>query len=94
MPKVSIIVPVYNAEKYLCECVDSILRQTLNDIELILVDDGILKEQTEGDGVEERLPAVFGNLDFACRYCNITPLRRDNHIFGRHGRGNRLIPAD
>lgn len=40
MPKVSVIVPVYNAEKYMQECVGSILNQTLSDLELILVDDG------------------------------------------------------
>ena len=39
-PKVSIVVPIYNVEKYLHECVDSILRQTLKDIEVILIDDG------------------------------------------------------
>lgn len=39
-PKVSIVVPIYNVERYLNECIDSILRQTLKDIEVILVDDG------------------------------------------------------
>lgn len=39
-PKVSVVVPIYNVEKYLEECVDSILAQTLKDIEVILVDDG------------------------------------------------------
>ncbi|MBR1802154.1 glycosyltransferase [Candidatus Saccharibacteria bacterium] len=39
-PKVSIVVPIYNVEKYLRECVDSILKQSLRDIEVILVDDG------------------------------------------------------
>lgn len=36
----SIIIPVYNVEKYLCQCVDSILAQSFKDFELILVDDG------------------------------------------------------
>ena len=38
-PKISIIVPVYNVEKYLERCVDSLRRQTIQDIEIILVDD-------------------------------------------------------
>ncbi len=39
-PKVSVVVPIYNVERYLKECVDSILNQTLKEIEVILVDDG------------------------------------------------------
>lgn len=39
-PKVSIVVPIYRVEKYLAECVDSLLNQTLTNIEIVLVDDG------------------------------------------------------
>lgn len=44
--KYSIIVPVYNCEKYLRECVESILGQTFHDFELLLIDDG----STDGSG--------------------------------------------
>ena len=40
MPKISVIVPVYNVEPYIHRCLDSILAQTFADFELILVDDG------------------------------------------------------
>lgn len=40
MPKISVIVPVYNVEQYLAACVQSVLAQTYRDFELILVDDG------------------------------------------------------
>lgn len=39
-PLFSVIVPIYNKEKYIIECIDSILNQSFNDFELILVDDG------------------------------------------------------
>lgn len=40
VPKISIIVPVYNVEKYLARCIDSILEQTFSDFECLLIDDG------------------------------------------------------
>lgn len=40
MPKISIIVPIYKVEKYINKCIESILNQTFEDFELILVDDG------------------------------------------------------
>lgn len=56
MPKVSIIIPTYNVEDYLRECMDSVTRQTLKDIEIICINDGstdgsleILKEYADKD---------------------------------------------
>ena len=55
-PKVSVIIPVYNVEQYLRECLDSVVNQTLREIEIICVDDGstdssldILKEYASKD---------------------------------------------
>lgn len=39
-PKISVIVPIYKAEKYLNRCIDSLLAQTFSDFELLLIDDG------------------------------------------------------
>ena len=39
LPKLSVLLPVYNAEQYLCECLDSILKQTFHDFEVIAIND-------------------------------------------------------
>ena len=59
MPKLSIVVPVCNAQKYLNECLDSILNQTLRDIEVICVDDGSKDESGAMlDGYAARDPRI------------------------------------
>ena len=47
MIKVSIIVPVYNTEKYLSRCLDSIVNQTLKEIEIICINDGSIDKSFE-----------------------------------------------
>lgn len=46
-PLVSVIVPIYNVEKYLSKCIESIINQTLSNIEIILINDG----STDSSGV-------------------------------------------
>lgn len=62
MSKVSVIVPVYNVEKYLARCLDSLINQTLQDIEIICINDGatdssadILSKYAEND---ERIKVI------------------------------------
>lgn len=66
MYKVSVIVPVYNTEKFLHRCVDSLLNQTLKDIEIILVD----------DGSKDSSPAICD--EYAEKHDNITVLHLEN----------------
>lgn len=56
MPKVSILIPTYNVEQYLRQCLDSVVNQTLKDIEIICINDGstdnslnIIKEYAQND---------------------------------------------
>ena len=56
MTKVSVVIPIYNAEKYLKECLDSVAGQSLREIEIICVNDGssdgsavILQEYAKSD---------------------------------------------
>lgn len=71
MQEVSVIVPVYNQAPYLAECLDSVLEQTLRDIEVVCVDDG------STDGSERLLE------DYAARDPRIRVLRQKNAGAGR-----------
>ena len=67
MAEISVIIPVYNAEKYLNRCIESILRQSFSDFELILIDDG----STDGSG---EICDRYGRQDH-----RITVIRQHNH---------------
>lgn len=66
MCKVSVIVPVYNVEDYIRECLDSLINQTLTDIEIILVDDG--SKDLSGDICDE----------YAKKDCRIKVIHKEN----------------
>ena len=73
-PFVSVIVPVYNAEKYLPACLDSICNQTLQELEIIVVDDGstdnsgrIVDEYAARDNIDDvviRVPHEISGWDW------------------------------
>ena len=57
--KVSVIIPVFNGEKYINKCLDSLVNQTLKDIEIIVVDDGSTDKSIE---IEEEYKNNYPNI--------------------------------
>jgi len=75
MPKISIIVPVYNAEKTISRAVQSVFAQTFTDYELIIVDDG----STDGSNrLIQNLIAAFRGSDFSFKNINIQHINQEN----------------
>ena len=70
IPKVSVIVPIYNVEKYLDQCVQALLAQTLSDIEIILID----------DESPDNCPKICD--DYAAQYPNIKVIHKKNAGLG------------
>lgn len=80
MPKISVIMPVYNAERYLRECMDSILSQTLSDFEMFCINDG------STDGTEAIL-AEYAATDVRVK------LQTTNHVGAYKARREGLKQA-
>lgn len=59
--KVSVIIPIYNVEEFLCECLDSVLEQTLTGIQVILMDDGSPDGSSE---IAKRYAAKYENFQY------------------------------
>ena len=68
--KLSVIIPVYGAEKYLHQCLDSILAQTFNDFEILLID----------DGSKDNCPQIID--EYASKDSRITAIHKENSGYG------------
>ena len=75
MSKISVIVPVYNAEKYLSRCIDSILNQTYKNFELILINDGSKDNSIEilrkYENIDDRIKVIDNSNNGVSKTRNI-----------------------
>lgn len=89
--KVSVIIPVYNAEKYIGECLDSLRKQTLKNIEIICVDDGSKDGTLE---ILRKYEAADKRIKVFCQENQYAGVARNCGIDNAHGRYMLFLDAD
>ena len=92
MPRVSVIVPAYNAAPFLRDALESVLRQTYTDWEVVVVDDGST-DRTQAV-IEETAPAFHGRLRCICQENRGTAAARNAAIAASSGELIALLDAD
>lgn len=75
MPKVSIILPTYNGERYLAKAIKSVLRQRFTDWELLVIDDGSVKQNEKGEVLVREIVRRFTAINNRIKY-----LRNDQNL--------------
>ncbi|MDO4729777.1 MAG: glycosyltransferase [Candidatus Saccharibacteria bacterium] len=88
---VTVIVPAYNVEKYLPSCIKSIIEQTYNNIEIIIVDDGSSDHSHE---VAVRLSRDYKNITVITQTNKGVSEARNNGLDGAHGKYVLFVDAD
>lgn len=88
-PKVSIVVPVYNVDRYLNECFDSLKNQTYKNLEIIVVDDG----STDGSGI---IADAYKNCDdrFLVFHCKNTGISAARNLGLKYATGDYITFVD
>ena len=79
--KLSVVIPVYNVEKYLDKCVESIVNQTFKDLEIILVDDG----STDGLFHIVTQAGIVGAILYFCAVYAGIKKAKDDHTLRSYG---------
>ena len=89
-PKVSVIVPAYNVERYIVECIESLLSQTYSNLEIIVVDDG----STDATASELRRYQRFDNITLISQRNQGVSAARNKALAAAHGEFIAFIDSD
>lgn len=92
MPEISVIIPLFNAEKYIAQCLESVLNQSFNDYEVLIIDDCSTDRSVEI--VESMSERFYGRLTLLKRNINTGGAARPRNIALNLAKGNYIFFLD